>query len=64
MLGKKDKKFKTHAAISVDDLVPDDNFYRQFEDHLDLNFVRDLVQDLYSPVGRPSINPVVFLSCS
>jgi transposase len=30
------------------------------EDKLDLEFVRDLVQDRYDGMGRPFINPVVF----
>ena len=60
MLGKKDKKFKSHTAVSLEQLVPKDNFYRQVETCLDLDFIRDLVRDLYSPVGRPSIDPVVF----
>jgi transposase len=60
MLGKKDKKFKSHAAVSLEDLVPEDNFYRRVESCLDLTFIRDLVTNLYSPIGRPSIDPVVF----
>ena len=43
MLGIKDKNFKRHMAISLDDLVPEDNFYRQVEQCLDLQFVRELV---------------------
>ena len=60
MLGRKDKTFKTHIAISLEDLVPEDNFYQQVEACLDLSFVRDLVHGLYSNIGRPSIDPVVF----
>jgi transposase len=60
MLGRKDKNFKSLTAVSLEDLVPDGNFYRQIEDCVDLDFVRDLVQDFYSIVGRPSIDPVVF----
>ena len=41
-------------------LVPEDNFYRQVEQCIDLSFVRDLVCHLYSDFGRPSIDPVVF----
>jgi transposase len=45
----------------LEDLVPEDNFYRHVEEVLDLSFVRDLVRDCYSPsMGRPSIDPVVF----
>jgi transposase len=61
MLGYKPRNFKTHTAVSIEDLVPKDNFYRHVEAVLDLSFVRDLVRDCYSPsMGRPSIDPVVF----
>jgi len=61
MLGRKERVFKKHIAVSLDDLVPEDNFYRYVEAKLDLNFVRDLVKDSYSSqMGRPSIDPVVF----
>ena len=48
MLGHKAKIFKTHLAISIDDLVPLNNFYRKVEAKVDLTFVRDLVKDSYS----------------
>jgi transposase len=61
VLGYKAKVFKTHTEVSLEDLVPQDNFYRHVEAVLDLSFVRDLVRDSYSPsMGRPSIDPVVF----
>lgn len=60
MIGVKRRDFKTHVQFSLDELVPEDNFYRQLEVHIDLEFIRELVQDLYSPIGRPSIDPVVF----
>jgi transposase len=60
MIGKKERDFKTHTQFSLEDLVPEDNFYRQLETHINLAFVHELVQDLYSPIGRPSIDPVVF----
>ena len=61
MLGVKAKSFKRHSALSLDDLVPKDNFYRKLDAKLDLSFVRSLVQAHYAPsFGRPSIDPVVF----
>ena len=61
MLGHKVKSFKEHIALSLEDLVPRDNFYRQLESKLDLNFVHDLVRDTYDHlIGRPSIDPIVF----
>jgi transposase len=47
-------------AVSLDDLVPADHFYRHLERSLDLSFVRDLVGSAYAGIGRPSIDPVVF----
>lgn len=61
MLSHKAKCFKTHHHLSLETLVPEDNFYRQLEARLDLTFVRDLVRDCYaSRMGRPSVDPVVF----
>jgi hypothetical protein len=40
MLGYKPKIFKCHTTVSLDDLVPQDNFYRQIEAKLDLSFVQ------------------------
>jgi transposase len=60
MLGHKPRVFKLHPEVCLNDLVPQDNFYFQVEECLDLDFVLDLVCDLYSDTGRPSIDPVVF----
>ena len=61
MLGRKKRVCKVHSALSLEDLVPANHYYRQVEAKLDLSFVRELVQDGYSQrMGRPSIDPVVF----
>ncbi|HLO15749.1 MAG TPA: IS1182 family transposase [Anaerolineales bacterium] len=60
MLGHKAREFKQHKSISLEDLVPDGNFYRQVERTIDLGFVRELVDEFYASMGRPSIDPVVF----
>ena len=61
MLSQKVRQFKLHPAISLENLVPQNNFYRHVEAKLDLSFVRDLVRTCYSSaMGRPSIDPVVF----
>ena len=48
------------VAISLEQLVPADHFYRHRGAMLDLGFVRDWVRELYADRGRPSIDPVVF----
>jgi transposase len=61
MMGTKVRSFSPLPHhISLEDLVPEDSFYRRLEARLDLSFVRDLVAPLYANGGRPSVDPVVF----
>lgn len=61
MLGRKERVYKVHSALCLEDLVPSNHFYRQVEAKLDLSFVRALVEKRYSErMGRSSIDPVVF----
>ena len=61
MMGTKARSFSTLPDdLSLEDLVPDDHFYRRLQARLDLSFVRDLVGPLYANGGRPSVDPVVF----
>ena len=52
LLGHKARDFRPLTAVSLEDLIPEDNFYRQGERSIDLSFVRDLTNDLYSNIGR------------
>src|SRR5215216_1090813 len=60
MLGHKVREFRPLTAVTLEDLVPEDNFYRQVERSIDLSFVRELAVEFYSTIGRPSVDPVVF----
>ena len=61
MMGIKERVFSPlPREVSLEDLVPEDSFYRRLEAALDLSFVRDLVRPLYAGGGRPSVDPVVF----
>src|SRR6266487_2980896 len=60
MMGLKERAFAPLVAVSLEELVPQDHFYRHLQRVLDLSFVYDLVRESYSVVGRPSIDPVVF----
>jgi transposase len=59
-MGTKLRDFAPLPNLSLEELVPEDNFYRRLQDALDLSFVRDLIEDLYAACGRPSVNPGVF----
>jgi hypothetical protein len=61
MLGPpKPRRLDQPIAVSLEDLIPQDKFYRHLEAKLDLSFVRDWTRELYAEQGRPSIDPVVF----
>ena len=61
MLGpRKGRCLDRSVVVSLEALVPRGHFYRHLEAKLDLGFVRELARDRYEPIGRPSIDPVVF----
>ncbi len=60
-MGIKEREFRPLPDnLSLEELVPKDNFYRRLEGRIDFSFVRELVVDRYATVGRASIDPVVF----
>jgi transposase len=60
MMGMKERAFALLRAVSLEEMVPQDHFYRHLQNVLDLSFVYDLVRESYALSGRPSIDPVVF----
>ncbi len=61
MLGPaKPRRLDEPITVSLEELVPQDHFYRHLEETLDLGFVRDWTRELYAERGRPSIDPVIF----
>jgi transposase len=61
MLGPpKPRRLDEPLAVSLEALVPADNFYRHLEAMLDLGFVRNWTRERYADRGRPSIDPVIF----
>ena len=60
MMGTKTCNFSPLPNLSLEELVPKDNFYRRLDATLDLSFVRELTKDCYACSGRPSVDPVVF----
>src|SRR6266699_4917840 len=60
MMGSKARIFTPITAVSLEELVPANHFYRHLDRVVDLSFVRDLVKETYAERRRPSIDPVVF----
>lgn len=44
---------------TLDELVPQEHLVRKLDNCIDFRFIENLVKDLYSIEGRPSIPPVV-----
>jgi hypothetical protein len=62
MLGlAKPRRLDEPIAVSLEALIPQDNFYRRLEEKFDLGFVRDWTRELYAECGRSSIDPVFVL---
>ena len=60
MMGKKELAPKLLYSVTIEDLVPGDNFYRQLSEFLDMRFVYQECKRIYGKTGNPSIDPVVF----
>ncbi len=61
MMGTKIRSFEPLPPdVSLEELVPESNFYRRLEERLDLSFARELVRPLYAKAGRLSVDPEVF----
>src|SRR6266852_4374281 len=60
MMGTKERKFAPLVMVSLEEVVPQDHFYRHLERTLDVSFVREFVHETYACKGRPSIDPVMF----
>lgn len=44
---------------TIDQLLPDDHRVRKYDAAIDWKFIYPLVENMYSPYGRPSIDPIV-----
>jgi transposase len=64
MIGKKQLQAKLLYNINLEELVPEDNFYRVLEKILDLNFIYKKCESLYGKTGNKSIDPVVFFKAN
>ena len=60
MMGTKVRTFAPQINVSLEELVPQDHFYRHLDQKVDFSFVREFVQATYADEGRPSIDPIVF----
>ena len=60
MQGRKDFTPKLFYELSLDRLVPKEDFYRKVNQYLDLHFLYKATEKYYGSEGQQSIDPVVF----
>jgi transposase len=60
MQGKKDWHPKMMYQVYLNDLVPENNFYRLLDKELDLKYLYKATEKYYGLEGQESIDPVVF----
>lgn len=55
------QEYKNDCIIlsTLEDLVPKDHLVRKIDACMDFKFIEEIVKDLYSIVGRPSIPPII-----
>lgn len=59
MTNKMNRKSDSIILSTIEELTPQDHIVRKLEDCIDFTFIYERVKHLYSPYGRPSIDPVV-----
>ncbi|WP_422653349.1 transposase, partial [Empedobacter sp. UBA3239] len=60
MQGRKQFSPQLFYHLSLDALVPEDNFYRRIDQELDWRFLYAQTRHYYGTQGQESIDPVVF----
>ena len=65
MMATKERCFRSlPEGISLEELVPKDNFYRRLQQRLDLSFVMELVEVRYAPSGPRASTPKSSFVCN
>lgn len=61
MMGQQPRAESLFYYFRLEDQIPRDHLLRLIDHHVDLSFVRERLKNLYSAIGRPSIDPEVLL---
>jgi transposase len=61
MMGQQRRTESLFYYFRLEEQIPTDHLLRMIDDRVDFSFVREQLKDLYSPTGRPSIDPEVLL---
>ena len=59
MTNRHNRKYDSFIMYTIDQLTPQDHLVRKLEAGIDFTFIYPKVKNLYSSIGRPSIDPVI-----
>jgi transposase len=59
MITKTNQKAHEMSFIILETYVPENHLLRKIDQSIDFRFIYDLVEPLYSRIGRPSIDPII-----
>jgi transposase len=59
MITKTNQKAHEMSFIILETYVPENHLLRKIDQSIDFRFIYDLVEPLYSKIGRPSIDPII-----
>ena len=60
MMGRKSKQL-CMVMLDMEDLIPQDHLLRKIEAKMEFDFIYEEAESYYSPIGRPSIDPVCLM---
>ncbi len=58
MITKTNQKAHEMSLIILETYIPENHLLRKVDRSIDFRFIYDLVEPLYSKIGRPSIDPI------
>ena len=58
MITKTNQKAYEMSLIILETYVPENHLLRRVDQSIDFRFIYELVEPLYSKIGRPSIDPI------
>lgn len=59
MITKTNQKAHEMSMIILETFVPENHLLRKIDQSINFRFIYDLVEPLYSKIGRPSIDPII-----
>ena len=60
MMGCKSRQL-CMVIVDMEELIPKDHLLRRIKEKIDFDFIYEEAKEYYSPIGRPSIDPVCLM---